>query len=235
MGSSHYGGITRSGSEGSYTYGVKAGMGSKPVAYVSFWGALRFANWLNNGQPTGAQDSSTTEDGAYTITEQGIYQNSITRNAEATIFLPSEDEWYKAAYFNGTSYFDYPAGADAQTVCVLPSGDTGNSANCWMVVDGFTDVGAYSHSAGPYGTFDQGGNIWEWNETIISGSNRGMRGGSVFDPSPGALAAWDRAKTEPHGVSYGFGFRVAMIPEPSTALLLALGLAGLAAVGRRRA
>ncbi len=43
-----------------------------PVNFVSFWDGLRFANWLHNGQPTGAQGNSTTEDGAYTLTAGGI-------------------------------------------------------------------------------------------------------------------------------------------------------------------
>ena len=60
----------------------------KPVNYVSFYDALRFANWLHNGQ--GAGD---TETGAYTITLGGITANSITRNAGATTFLTGEDEW----------------------------------------------------------------------------------------------------------------------------------------------
>ena len=104
MGGSTHGGITQSGSPGSYTYGLKAGMGNKPVVFVSFWDSLRFANWLHNGQPTGAQDTTTTEDGAYTLDGYtGDDGSWIERNYGATIFLPSEDEWYKAAYFDGST------------------------------------------------------------------------------------------------------------------------------------
>ena len=54
------------------------------------------------------------QDGAYTITALGIASNSITRNVGASIFLTSEDEWFKAAYYSAltTSYFDHPAGTD---------------------------------------------------------------------------------------------------------------------------
>ena len=97
------GGITRSGSSGSYTYSTIAGREDKPVLAFSFWDALRFANWLHNGQPIGAQDDTTTEHGAYAITAQGIADNSITRNAGATFFLTSADEWYKAAYYDAVS------------------------------------------------------------------------------------------------------------------------------------
>ena len=95
---SGFGGITRTGSPGSYNYSAIAGREEMPVNFVLFYDAVRFANWMNNGQGTG-----DTETGAYTITAQGIADNSITRNAGATILLPTEDEWYKAAYYDGIS------------------------------------------------------------------------------------------------------------------------------------
>jgi len=126
MGTGH-GGITRSGSSGSYSYSAIAGREDKPVNYVSFYDALRFANWLHNGQPTGAQDDSTTEDGAYDMS----LGSSVVRKAGAQVFLTSEDEWYKAAYYDAlsASYFDYPARSDTETTCAVP-GATGNTANC---------------------------------------------------------------------------------------------------------
>jgi formylglycine-generating enzyme required for sulfatase activity len=229
------GGIIQDGVDGSYTYSVGPTFKDRPVESASFWDAARFANWMQNGQPTGAQNNSTTEAGAYTLTAEGIAANSITRNSGATIFLTSEDEWYKAAYFNGTSFYDYPTGTDTQTVCTAPSADTGNSANCNGAVGFPTDVGAYGLSDSPYGTFDQGGNLFEWTDTIhqdSSGLYRVKRGGSWHDSiygTPENLSASVR-----YGVLASFegGFRVTMIPEPSTTLLLAFGLAGLAA--RRR-
>jgi hypothetical protein len=210
------GGITRSGSSGSFSYGTRAGREAMPVNYVSFYDALRFANWLHNGQPMGPQGNATTEDGAYTITALGIANNSITRNAGATIFLPSEDEWYKAAYYDAdsTSYFDYPAGTDTQTVCAAPRA-TANTANCnFIVVGDLTDVGSYTGSASPNGTFDQGGNVMEWNEAIISGSSRGNRGGGwTFNPF--SLRAAFGNRTNPTFELHDFGFRVASTPSPA--------------------
>ncbi len=92
MGSSTRGGIVRSGSATSYTYTVKseaAGQGpggtdytyaDKPVVCVSYFDAMRFTNWLENDQPTGAQGSGTTEAGVYTISN-GV---SETRAPDAT-------------------------------------------------------------------------------------------------------------------------------------------------------
>jgi formylglycine-generating enzyme required for sulfatase activity len=60
---------------------------------------------------------------------------------------------------------------------VAPGSDTGNSANCNFAVGASTNVGAYALSDSPYGTYDQGGNVSEWNETIHFTTNRGSRGG----------------------------------------------------------
>jgi formylglycine-generating enzyme required for sulfatase activity len=90
-------GISRSGSSGSYTYAV-IGSGQHPVTDVSWFDALRFANWLNNGQGTLA----STETGSYTLlggTPTPSNAATITRNAGAQWVLPTEDEWYKAAYY----------------------------------------------------------------------------------------------------------------------------------------
>ena len=91
-------GLRRGGVDGSFSYDVKPNMGNKPVNYVSFWDAARFVNWLHNGQPKGAQDNTSTEDGAYTLGGVTNPESGIARNLTARWFLPSEDEWYKAAF-----------------------------------------------------------------------------------------------------------------------------------------
>ena len=70
------GGISRSGSSGSYTYGATSP--NMPVNFVSFFDAVRFANWMNNGQ-----GSSNTETGSYTLLGGGdppSNGNTVTRN-----------------------------------------------------------------------------------------------------------------------------------------------------------
>jgi formylglycine-generating enzyme required for sulfatase activity len=167
-------------------YVVTSGFANKPVGAVSFYDSLRFSNWLNNGQ-----GGASTETGAYTLlggTATPSNGLTVTRNGGANIFLPSENEWYKAAYYSpGGVYFDYPSGTDAATVCAAPTA-TANRANCSVAVGGVTNAGAYTNSASPYGTYDQGGNVREWNEQIVDGSARGIRGGSyIFSAS--SLAA----------------------------------------------
>ena len=231
------GGITRTGVSGSFSYSAIAGRGDMPVTLVSFYDALRFANWMNNGQGTG-----DTETGAYTLiggSPEPTNGNTVTRNVEATIFLSSEDEWYKAAYYDAgsASYFDYPTGTNTQTVCAPPTA-TSNRANCNAIALGdLTIVGGYPGSPSPYGTFDQGGNVQEWNEAIINDFTilRGVRGGR-YASSAGSLNGSARSFGIPTQESDGSGFRLAMIvPEPGSGLLVIAGLLGLAGWRREAA
>lgn len=225
------GGITRSGSSGSYTYSATAGRENMPVNYVTFWSGLRFANWLHNGQGNG-----DTETGAYTLGGVAFPSDSMTieRNDEARVFLPSEDEWYKAAYYDvsSASYFDYAAGSDAVAVCASP-GATVNTANCSPSVGDLTDVGSYTGSVSPNGTFDQGGNVWEWNDSIYNGANRSIRGGG-FSIGSDSLGASTRNWDHPSASGNYLGFRVAsLVPEPAKSLFIATGMLGFAAWRRR--
>ena len=81
-------------------YVVKANFGDKPVNFVNWFDAARAANWVNNGSTVGAD----TETGAYTL-NGATSGSTVARNPNAWVFLPSENEWYKAAFYQsgGTS------------------------------------------------------------------------------------------------------------------------------------
>ena len=234
-------GITRQGTSGSYSYNVEVGRENRAIGHVSFANAVRFANWMSNGQGT-----ASTEAGAYDISLGTLTSGAIQRDAGATIFLPSEDEWYKAAYYDSlsSSYFEYPTFSDSPGSCSSPTAAP-NSANCASAagIKTLTDVGSYSNSQSPYGTFDQGGNVWEWNESFLSGDSGGLRGGG--NGSNQATGAWgdmrasyrggDAGGPVPGGTDIAYGFRLgAVIPEPSTALLLGLGLSALSVRRKNR-
>jgi sulfatase modifying factor 1 len=216
-------------------YGLISGDGNRPVNFVTWYDAIRFANWLNNGQGNG-----DTETGAYTLlggTPTPSNGPSITRNVGASVFLPSEDEWYKAAYnIPGTnSYYQYPTNTNFIPIASVPT-STPNSVNYDNVMSHLTDVGAYSGTTSPYGAFDMGGNVFQWNEALVVPMDRGLRGGS-FVSNQGYLLSDGRGSADAEFDDYPVGFRVASVisvPEPSSAILAGLGFGSFAAWAWRR-
>jgi sulfatase modifying factor 1 len=246
-------GIARSGSPGSYVYSVLDSP-NKPIAAVAFTSAMRFTNWLHNGQPTGTQNSSTTENGSYAL--NGATINSfatIERNPAATWVIPTSDEWHKAAYHKNDGvtdhYWNYPYASNAPPDSDQPPGtdapDAANTANYNRndlspdpYNDGYavtgstvfdsgqnylTDAGAYANSKGPYGTYDQAGNLSEW---VADDSRTALFGGSWATTSFLSFRSRDESSVD-FDWSHK-GFRLALVPEPSTFVLTALGLIGLA-------
>ena len=255
MWSSQYGcKIQRSSTSGTYTYSIASDCANRPVNYVSWGDAARFANWLHNGQPAGPQNADTTEDGAYDLAATQPYYNpdgtindqngldaallAVNRNGNWKWAITSEDEWYKAAYYDPTtgSYYDYPTSSNA--VPGRDLNDPGNNANYYgtpFPIDSphyTTGVGQFHNSASPYGTFDQGGNVWEWNEAVI-GSHRGVRGGSFGSLGDSLLASGRYDDGDSAAGEYlTLGFRVSEVPEPTSLAILAFG--GIGTLVRRR-
>ena len=247
-------GISRSGAgtlASPYVYSVVGPMGAtppgasspgnRPIAYVSWFDAARFANWVNNG----AAANSSTETGAYTLNgaESGIY----TVNPGATWCLPSEDQWYKAAYYKGggtnAGYWGYPTQSDTTPGNTIGSGtnqanfNTGKyavtqSSSYSRYQNYLTDAGAFSNSASAYGTYDQGGNLKEWNDAVIDDSSRGWRGGNWY--SEFGMESSTSGSSPPESADYTIGFRLANVPEPSTYALLLMGAGALYVCGRRK-
>jgi uncharacterized delta-60 repeat protein len=215
-------GIGRSGVSGSYKYMV-IGDGERPVTMVSMSDAMRFANWMHNGQPTGGQTVDTTEDGTYTLALGGL----APRNPGAAVFIPSEDEWYKAAYYDptkgGSNYWLYPTRSDDAPGNVI--GPLPNQANYFTDLGSkvfsvtqrpdydprlnyLTPVGAFTSSGSYYGTFDQGGNVMEWNEALI-GALRGLRGNAWCWGGAVDLKSTARGYSDPAQEINFQGFRIA--------------------------
>ena len=211
----NYGNIIQSGSSGSYTYSVSSTYANQPVVGVTWFDAARFSNWLGNGQGSGSMET-----GAYTL--NGATSGIINVNPGAAVYIPSENEWYKAAYYNGanSTYSLYPNGQNTITQA---------DANYWPN-SGVADVGYGKASSS--GTFGQGGNAWEWNDAVISGSSRGLRGGT-WSLSDSGLASSRRTGSDPSNGGRNFGFRVASVPEPTTVMLTILA-SGVLVTRRKR-
>jgi sulfatase modifying factor 1 len=243
-------GISRSGSTGSYIYSVigpsgfappgASSPGNRPITYVSWFDAARFANWMHNGQGAGG-----TETGAYTL-NGATSGDAPARNPGAKFYIPTEDEWYKAAYYKGGStnagYWNFATQSDG-TVMGNAIGSASNQANYRSTANALfsvtqssnysfsqnylTDVGAFTNSQSGYGTFDQSGNVYELNDlTGVVGSSRGVRGGT-WSNSVANLSSSTVFSVDPDFEDRLTGFRLAApvaVPEPSTWLM---GLAGL--------
>ncbi|MCE2875822.1 MAG: formylglycine-generating enzyme family protein [Planctomycetaceae bacterium] len=214
---SGYGGITRSGTGGSYTYSAVSGRENAAVVYTDFYDACRFTNWLHNGQLAGGAGAASTETGSYTMSTGAF----VTRNAGATWVIPSENEWYKAAYYQQVTQ-----GGDADSYWLYGTG-TNVMQTSWANYSGSgvgrtRNVGSYA--ANFHGLFDMAGNASEFTDTI-DGTGRIMRGGS-FAFGASTLEATNRSTANPTNEYLAWGFRVALVPGPSGAALLALSALG---------
>jgi formylglycine-generating enzyme len=205
-------GIVQSGSPGSYSYSVAGDRGNFPMTEVTYWDTVRFANWLDNGQPKGAEGAGTTETGTYTLTPTGIANDTVTRNANYTWAVTSENEWYKAAYYTplggtGNSNPNYWLYATQSNTITLAQ------ANFWITQPpplDTTPVGSYPYPS-YYGTYDQAGDVWNWNETIYNstiGVDRGIRGGDFHYSSEYNMTSLEDIYDNPNVEVAEIGFRV---------------------------
>jgi formylglycine-generating enzyme required for sulfatase activity len=208
--------IQRSGQPGSYQYTVPASEQRRPASFISFLDAMRFANWIHNGMGSG-----DTETGAYNIAEA---KGLAVRQAGAKVWIPTEDEWYKAAYYQPqieggpeSGYWLYPTrsneppqakgpGDPAQNAASFGGG--GKEGELHHTSYDFLPVASLPNASSPSGTFDQGGNVWEWNETKVFDTQRILRGGST-PHAVEKLRATVRSSASPHRKYPDTGFRLA--------------------------
>ena len=211
---------------------------------VSWNEAAKFVNFLNSSQ--GKQVAYNFDaNGDFQIWGTGLYLgNNQFRHKDAYYFLPSLDEWYKAAYGSSSgNWYNYATGSDIAPAAVTSGTDPGTAVWKQTEAQGPADI----KSAGglsAFGTMAQGGNVWEWledaNDRIndSSAENREVIGGSYFvgDGSDDLQSQYRVLRDydiNPDGQNFDIGFRVASVPEPSALSLLAVGL-GVVLRRRRR-
>jgi formylglycine-generating enzyme required for sulfatase activity len=198
-------------------YGAKPGRGNHPANFISYWSALRYCNWLHNGADAGA----SLQDGAYPLTGSGhVPDNAATvaRASDARYFLPSSDEWYKAAYFvNDASlgglglWAAYPVGANTINT-LAPPGDS-QSANLHpggLALIFARAVGAYAAES-PFGARDMAGNLRELVQAPFPGSTLVFTPGGAAGDAPAAAekAAILGEAMAPDARRADTGFRIA--------------------------
>ncbi|MEQ8844598.1 MAG: SUMF1/EgtB/PvdO family nonheme iron enzyme [Phycisphaerales bacterium] len=213
--------------------------------------AARYTNWLHNGKGTRLEDFETGVYDTSTFREDpvtGERMDQLERSPGSRFFLPSFDEWIKAAHYdpnkNGpgvppeerAGYWYHPGGSDDYLVSG-PPGTPGAETGAGERPPDFLyfPVGQYPGTSGPWGLLDTSGGAQEWTETVIdpsipgrlrvqAGSSTGSSG-YMFD---------DRIDTAFLGRDEPSGFRVAsVVPAPGTAVLLSAGL-GSVCFRRRR-
>lgn len=206
-----HGGINRSGRSSDYSYETKNDGANKPVSYVTWESCARYANWLSHGG-----GDADLQKGNYVL--KGGIRPKVTLPDHGALaagkttqwVIANENEWYKAAYYDpakpgGAGYWPFAVSGGSAPACNLNSNQ-------------ISVAGAFK-VASPYGTYDQNGNLWEYNEAR-KGNKVGLRGGSFFiNDNEGYL----RSQTRYDVLSAkwpNYGFRVVALGGDGQAALL---------------
>jgi len=236
--------ITKATASGLLNVTAGAHTGAEPAANMTWYEAAAFVNFLNTS--TGHQAAYQINAGATALTlwsSGDAWQldgENLYRHKDAYYFLPSADEWYKAANHKNdgvtANYWDYATGSNSAPTCVA-SGTGAGTAVC----NGQADPADVNLAGGlsPYLTMGQNGNMGEWQESAFTAPNdsssedRAGRGGT-WNVTAFYMRPSYRASLTPSSSLNYVGFRVASVPEPSCAMLM-IGSGLMLLFKRRRA
>jgi formylglycine-generating enzyme required for sulfatase activity len=195
---------------------------NRPATGITWLGAAAFVNWLNTS--TGHRAAYNIFEGYLSLWPSGEAWVSggetLYRHKDTYYFLPSDNEWYKAAFYDGEHrvYYDYATGSNSMPIPVAGGAAAGTAVYEQLSPLGPADV-ANAGGLSPFGTMGQGGNVFEWMESAKDGSNdspteaHAVRGGYWFKPLY-ALQSTYRYGSLPTEGSAINGFRVASVLEP---------------------
>ena len=227
-------GVPVTGSDGAYDANPWFFGANVPTNNASWFEAAQFVNWLNTstGHHAAYKFTGTQGTSDYALDTWGMAEAdngvNLYRHKDAVYYLPAEDEWVKAGYWNGSDLQTYAT----KTGETLFQGNGGNGG--WNYWDG--DSGPDGSEEGPWavgsgseelnGTYDMMGNVFEWMEglgattTYAPSSPRGLLGGP-YNGNSSNMTSYNRNSISPYTEDNSFGFRVASeIPEPATLSLL---------------
>lgn len=198
--------------DGKWRYVVKPGWEKRPVVYIGFHDAMRYCNWLHYGNPSAPCGPGVTEgtvgEGAYdTRACEAVVSGRMPppeqygkRNDGARFWIPSDDEWYKAAHYDPTrlgvrKYWDYPCRTSEP-----PANDPAKPHACNYLRGGvwlgegapyyLSEVEAWPTSDTYYGCRQMAGNVWEWVEPNDVAASLNLRGSS-FGYTEFGMGAWN--------------------------------------------
>jgi len=219
---------------------------NRPATGVSWNEAARFMNWLNTSSGSVAAYKFTTGCGndnieLWTAGDAGYDPDNPFRNSGARYFLPSEDEWYRAAYYDPSAsvYYDYATGSDTAPTAVASGTGSGTAVYDQLWSAGPADI-TNAGGLSPFGTMGQNGNVWEWGESGSTPPNdsadesRVARGGAWYSDSSYLQSSSRYSYSPTFENNAGLGFRVAAVPEPSGLSLMVIGALGLLLKRKRR-
>ncbi|MFN0132233.1 MAG: SUMF1/EgtB/PvdO family nonheme iron enzyme [Phycisphaerales bacterium] len=232
---------------------ISAQSGDWPVIGITWRQAARYVNWLHNDKAptlaaldTGAYDTSTWGNGPG---GPGTFSDQHDHLPGAKYWIPTLDEWFKAAYWDpnryGTGqggYWDYVNSSNQELVTGLP-GQGQTSAGLDIGINGAYDIplGSYPDQMSPWGLLDLSGGGSEWTEEVKGPP--GAYHSRYFKGRPAGLAGVISAGADldlfwiPGGAHPGGGaftsFRIASsIPSPSS--LAVIGMLTVYCLRRKR-
>ena len=229
-------------------YGYDAASDLHPIVGVSWYGAVKFSNWLTIDQGLPLHERAYEEGPSSGDWRPKVGTQPLTSSQRQQLVddyigfrLPMDEnanpsagpfnEWYKAAAWDGDAMVNrvYGFGRDVLTASdanFLGSGDP------WET--GTTPIGFYdgvnpntSANENHYGIHDLSGNAMEWMQDWDVGGRRTERGGIFYDIDPAINLRGDFPRNQfPRSTPVGVGFRLVQVP-----LLADINLDGLVNVG----
>lgn len=220
-----------------YVLGSNPNARNYPVAGIPWRNAALYCNWLHNNK---SSDPLAIRSGAYDASTWGFGPTpfSVTdapnRMPGAKFFIPSFDEWTKAAHYDptkggvpgvggGVGYWLHTNRTDDAPPMpgFPPTGQTSAGLDVWDI-----PLGWYPQTTSYYGLLDLSGGASEWLEDYRPSFEfelRMYRGAAIDINDVNAIdRVFSTGSAGPGSGAPQVGLRVASIPAPSASIILGL-------------